>query len=214
MRNYSAPLLITRIITLLIAFTIHEFSHALTAALLGDPTPKRDGRLTLNPLKHLDFWGTILLLTAGYGWAKPVRVNYASVNRRHKWGSTLVSAAGPLSNFLLAVIAALVLKCNPSIGTIRFKASFLPTPLYFLSQFIWINLHLMVFNLLPVRPLDGEKVVRFFIPRKARAGWDSFQNQGKRILMVLYFLLPYLGFDFSGKFMTPIVMALYRLLLG
>jgi len=108
--NLSIPTLISRIITLLIAFTFHEFAHAATATVLGDDTPKSHGRLTLNPLAHLDVMGTITLLFAGFGWAKPVPVNPYVIRRRSKAGMMLVSLAGPTANFLLGVIAALPLR--------------------------------------------------------------------------------------------------------
>ena len=108
MINLNPALLISRVVTLVIAFTFHEFSHALTAVLLGDNTPRRDGRLSLNPLRHLDIWGSLLLLTAGFGWAKPVRVSPRAVNRKTRAGMMLVAAAGPFANFLLALIALLI----------------------------------------------------------------------------------------------------------
>lgn len=214
MANYSIPLLLTRIITLVIAFTVHEFAHALTATRLGDPTPKRDGRLTLNPLKHLDLWGCLLLLTMGYGWAKPVRVSSGYVTRKHKSGMMWVSLAGPLSNFLMALIAALLLQNVPVLRTMRFSQSWLPTPAYFLSNFVYINLNLMIFNLLPIAPLDGEKVFGYFIPKKWRSGWNELQHHGRQILLVCFWILPYFGFDLSGRVMRPAVTGLYHLLMG
>ncbi|MFN2302616.1 MAG: site-2 protease family protein, partial [Anaerolineales bacterium] len=103
--NLSVPTLISRIITLLIAFTLHEFAHAATATALGDSTPRRNGRLTLNPIAHLDLMGTIMLLFAGFGWAKPVPVNPYAVNRKTKAGMMLVSIAGPASNLIMAAAA-------------------------------------------------------------------------------------------------------------
>ncbi len=129
--NLELPIIISRIITLLIAFTVHEFSHAAIATLFGDSTPRAAGRLTLNPLKHLDIFGTIMLLVAGFGWAKPVPINPYAINRKNKAGVMLVSLAGPASNFLLASIAAIPLRFNwiplikgtsdifPSLGRVR-----------------------------------------------------------------------------------------------
>ena len=110
MLNISPALLVSRVITLLIAFTCHEFSHALVAVLLGDNTPKRDGRLTLNPLRHLDLWGCVLLILVGFGYAKPVRVNQYAVTRKVKAGMVLVAAAGPFANLLLAVLGSVLLR--------------------------------------------------------------------------------------------------------
>ncbi len=119
MLNMNPALLISRIVTLLIAFTCHEFSHALAAVMLGDDTPKREGRLSLNPLRHLDLWGSILLIAAGFGYAKPVRVNAYAVTRRNKAGMVLVAAAGPFANFLLALLGAVLLRSVMS-GNHRF----------------------------------------------------------------------------------------------
>jgi Zn-dependent protease len=102
--------LITRVITLLIAFTIHEFSHATVADRFGDDTPRLHGRLTLNPLAHLDIMGTLMLLVAGFGWAKPVPVNPYVLNRRSPSAMMWVSLAGPLSNFLLALLAVIPIR--------------------------------------------------------------------------------------------------------
>lgn len=215
MLNLSPALLISRVITLLIAFTFHEFSHAQTAVWLGDATPRRDGRLTLNPLKHLDPWGCLLLLVAGFGWAKPVRVNPYAVTRKNKAGMMLVAAAGPCANLLLAVIAAFILRS----GLIRtnaapFGLNWLPRPAYFLSQFIWTNLCLMVFNLIPLAPLDGEKVVGYFIPDSFRITWQRIQAEGTKILMLCFFVLPYLGVNFMDNLVSGLSMALYRILVG
>lgn len=215
MLNLNPALLISRVITLLIAFTFHEFSHAQVAVWLGDDTPRRDGRLTLNPLKHLDPWGCLLLLTAGFGFAKPVRVNPYAVTRKNKAGMMLVAAAGPCANLLLAVIGAFIIRS----GLIRsnaapFGLSWLPRPAYFLSQFIWTNLSLMVFNLIPLAPLDGEKVVSYFIPDSFRNTWNRIQAQGMKILMLCFFVLPYLRIGFMDNIISSLTMSLYRLLMG
>lgn len=215
MINLNPALLISRVVTLLIAFTFHEFSHAQVAVWLGDNTPKKDGRLTLNPLRHLDPWGCLLLLAAGFGWAKPVRVNPYAVTRKNKAGMMLVASSGPCANLLLAVLAALLLRS----GLIRnnsapFGLTWLPRPAYFLSQFIWTNLSLMVFNLIPLAPLDGEKVVGYFIPDSFRNTWNRIQAEGTKILMLCFFVLPYLGVNFMDNFVSGLSMTLYRMLLG
>ena len=215
MLNLSPELLITRVITLLIAFTFHEFSHAQTAVWLGDDTPKYDGRLTLNPLRHLDPWGCILLICTGFGWAKPVRVNPYAVTRKNKAGMMLVSAAGPCANLLLAVIAALMLRTGlVRTNTPPFGLNWLPGPVYFLTQFIWTNVSLMVFNLIPLAPLDGEKVVGYFIPDSFRNTWNQIQAQGAKILMLCFFVLPYLGVNFMDAIVGNLSRAIYRILMG
>lgn len=214
MLNISPALLVSRVITLLIAFTCHEFSHALAAVLLGDQTPKRDGRLSLNPLRHLDPWGCILLILVGFGYAKPVRVSQYAVTRKTKAGMMLVAAAGPAANLLLAVIGAQLLRSGVFPNVQPFGVSWLPRPAYFLNQFIWTNLSLLVFNLVPLYPLDGEKVLGYFIPESFRSSWRMIQSHGPQILMICFFFLPYLRIDFARGFISNVTYSLYRLLLG
>lgn len=215
MLRLSPPLLISRIVTLLIAFTFHEFSHAQVAVWLGDYTPRRDGRLTLNPLKHLDPWGALLLLVAGFGWAKPVRVNPYAVTRKNRAGMVLVAAAGPCANLLLAILASVIVRSGIiQTNAVPFGLSWLPRPVYFLSQFIWTNLCLLVFNLIPLAPLDGEKVAGYFIPESFRGTWQKIQAEGMKILMLCFFVLPYLGVNFMDDFVSGLSLMLYRMLLG
>ncbi len=214
MLNISPALLVSRVITLLVAFTCHEFSHALVAVLLGDNTPKRDGRLSLNPLRHLDPWGCILLILVGFGYAKPVRVNPYAVTRKTKAGMMLVAAAGPLANLLLAILGAELLRLGVFPNVQPLGVSWLPRPAYFLNQFIWTNLSLLVFNLVPLYPLDGEKVVGYFIPQSFRRSWQLIQSHGSQILMICFFLLPYLRINFARDFVSNVTYSLYRLLLG
>jgi len=139
---------------LLLAITIHEFSHAWVANYLGDPTAKRAGRVTLNPLAHLDPLGTIMLLLVRFGWGKPVPINPNNF-KNPRMGSALTALAGPTSNFLLANLLALIYKLSnlggSSLGT-------------FIVLTIYMNLVLMVFNLLPIPPLDGSKFFALFFP--------------------------------------------------
>ncbi len=214
MMNLNTPLIICRVITLVIAFTCHEFSHALTAVRLGDNTPRRDGRLTLNPLKHLDPWGCLLLITAGFGWAKPVRVNPNAVTRKNKAGMMLVAAAGPFANLLLALLGAVILRSGVVNNSQPFGLSWMPRPVYFLQQFIWTNLSLMVFNLVPLSPLDGEKVAGYFIPDSFRNTWMRIQSHGTQILMLCFFVLPYLNVTFVENAINGLSYSLYRILVG
>ena len=214
MLRMDPSLLITRVVTLLIAFTCHEFSHALAAVLLGDDTPKRDGRLSLNPLRHLDPWGSLLLIFAGFGWAKPVRVDPYAVTRKTKAGMMLVAAAGPCANFVLACIAALLLRSGTIPNVQPFGLSWMPRTIYALRQFIMINLSLLVFNLMPLRPLDGEKVLGYFIPASFRGTWSRIQSYGQQILMLCFFLLPYLNINFAHDLVSGIAFSLYRMLTG
>lgn len=211
--NLDLPTLISRIITLLVAFTIHEFSHAATATALGDPTPRNNGRLTLNPLAHLDIMGTLTLLVAGFGWAKPVPVNPYAVRRKTSAGLMLVSLAGPTSNLLMAALAALPLR----FGWVPLSAAanaFLPSPGSFLFEFLTINLALFLFNLIPLAPLDGEKVITFFLPDHWVEFYERIRPYSPFILLALVFVLPMFGIDLIGMIITRPLQNLALFLIG
>lgn len=173
-------------ITLVIALTVHEFAHAWTAFQLGDDTAERAGRLTLNPLKHLDPLGTIIFLAVGFGWAKPVPFDPYAVTRRNPAGVMFVAAAGPVSNLLMAIVASIPFQTGlfdsvvASEGVLFFAASFLAT-------FIRINLVLLFFNLIPVAPLDGEKVLSYLLPPSGQATMARIRPYGPMLLMLLLF---------------------------
>jgi Zn-dependent protease len=173
------------LVVLLPSLTVHEFAHAWAAWRLGDDTAARMGRLTLNPIPHIDPVGTLLLPLLGVpiGWAKPVPVNPANFRRgiRMGTGDLLVSIAGPISNLSLALVTAVVFGL-----VIRFTAGALqPSMVQLFGFFILLNVGLAVFNLLPLPPLDGSHVVGSFIPYRWRDAWDSFQRVGPILLMVL-----------------------------
>ena len=211
--NLSVPILISRIITLLIAFTLHEFAHAATATALGDSTPQRNGRLTLNPIAHLDMMGTIMLLFAGFGWAKPVPVNPYAVNRKTKAGMMLVSIAGPASNLIMGAAAALPLR----FGWVPFTpttSNFLPSLSDFLLEFLFVNLALFLFNLIPLAPLDGEKVISFFLPDHWVEVYDRIRPYSPIILLAIVFILPMFGLDLINILIRQPLMDLATFLIG
>ncbi len=178
---------LARLVTLVIAFTVHEFAHAWTADRLGDATPRLSGRLTLNPLAHLDPVGSLLLLLAGFGWAKPVPVNPYALRSRTPAGLMMVSVVGPLSNLLLAILAALPFRAgwlNPSLVS----GSLLASLSAFLVEFIFINLLLLFFNLIPLSPLDGEKVLEYLLPPEGKDVLARLRPYGPMILLALVFL--------------------------
>ena len=212
MLNLAPSLLISRIITLIVALTVHEFAHAFVADRFGDNTARAAGRLTLNPLKHLDVFGSLMLLLAGFGWAKPVPVNPYLLRRHSASAMMWVSLAGPASNFLLALISGLMLRFNfyPLVNL----GSVLPTPVEFLYTFMVINLLLMVFNLIPLAPLDGEKIALFLMPPKWTNAFESIQRFGPLILMLLVFVAPRFGFDIFGWLMNPIFSGWQKIILG
>ncbi|WP_100332512.1 site-2 protease family protein [Bacillus xiapuensis] len=165
------------IISLLVAFTLHEFAHAYVAYKFGDRTAKEQGRLTLNPVQHLDPIGTIFILLAGIGWARPVPVDRRNFENPRLAG-ILVSLAGPLSNFLIAAVAYAVL---------YFAAGF-NIPMFFvdlLNMMIWLNLVLFVFNLLPFPPLDGYRIIEDVVSPAARMKLTQYEQYGTLIFLVI-----------------------------
>lgn len=167
---------------LILALTVHEFSHAKMSDKLGDPTPEREGRLTLNPIKHMDLMGTICLLFAGFGWGKPVRID-PTYYRNPAKDSMKVALAGPVSNFILAffliLIYAFIFYLVPETKVINL----LLTVLALAAQ---INLSLGVFNLLPFPPLDGSKIFGYFLKGKAKAFLWNLEKYSWIILIVLF----------------------------
>ena len=173
--------LIALLVALIPAFTVHEFSHAWSAYRLGDPTAKNLGRLTLNPIRHLDLFGILMVLLAGFGWAKPVPVNVANL-RNGRRDLALVAAAGPLSNLIMATVAALILR---GVG----KQIEIPSGvLYGTLVFVWLNIALLFFNLLPIAPLDGFKVVLGWMPEPIAEAFAKTAPWGMMILLVLILL--------------------------
>lgn len=176
---------------LLIAFTVHELAHALTADYLGDPTPRRMGRITLNPLKHLDPFGTIMLIIAGFGWAKPVMVNPMNMRGNPRTSMAIVAVAGPLSNIVLAGIAAIFFRLDlvDLNSLIMGNASGLSFA-NLLVQFLYINLALAFFNMLPVPPLDGSKILFAILPAELVYRLRPLEQYGFMLLFLVVFLVP------------------------
>ena len=199
--------------TTLLALTIHECAHGWVSEKLGDPTPRMEGRLTLNPLYHLDLTGALLMILTGFGWAKPVRVNPRYYKDPTK-GMALVSIAGPLSNFLLAILGLfvgfLISYLMLSLGA---GEALVYTVVDIAYYFAVRNLCFMVFNLIPFPPLDGFKVAGLFIPKKFYYQILRYEHY---IMYALMFLALFGAFDFiiSGGvyfFLDIIVSALSKL---
>ncbi|MBQ3379414.1 MAG: site-2 protease family protein [Clostridia bacterium] len=181
--------LIFRVIAVILALTVHEFSHGLAAYLMGDDTARIQGRLTLNPLKHIDIFGGIMLLLVGFGWAKPVGVNPMRF-KNPKGGMAITALAGPVSNFILAFlfyVIALIVQINAAQpdGSLGATAIAIIT---FFSVCISINIGLGVFNLIPVPPLDGSRVVTAFLPERTYFGIMRYERYIMLGLMALLFL--------------------------
>ena len=172
----------------LIAITFHEFAHAFVADRLGDDTARREGRLSLNPLDHLDPIGTVLLLFAGFGWGKPVHVNPSNYTRKMSMekGEALVSIAGPVMNFILAIIFAIVYYGVIKLASLSFLNSEMGgIVLDLIGATVSINIGLGLFNLIPLPPLDGSKVIMPFLPYKAK----SFFINNEQIFYIVFVVL-------------------------
>jgi Zn-dependent protease len=213
MLNNSPVELIAGVITLLIAFTFHEFSHAWTATHFGDDTPRLYGRLTLNPLSHLDMLGSLMLLLTGFGWAKPVPINPSRLRQHSRTALMLVALSGPAANLALAILAAIPLRFGWVVSTSPL-VNFFPTPYQFLIYFMFTNLGLMLFNLIPVPPLDGDEVLSFFLPPAIQSSWDKIRPYGPYILLILLFLGPFIGLSLVDKVLRPAILYLAQILLG
>ena len=181
------------IISILIAISVHEWAHAVTAYKLGDPTPKYAGRLTLNPIAHIDPMGALMFLIVGFGWAKPVPVD-SRYFRHPKRDLALTAIAGPASNLVLAFFAFVGLTTLAHTHPITFDDLLTGSPSYtsgmkvlilILQSSLFINLALMAFNLLPVPPLDGSNILRMFIPARLEYRYDRFLQIGPWILIGL-----------------------------
>ncbi len=207
MFGLSIERLISRAIVLVIAFSVHEFAHAWTANQLGDDTPRLQGRLTLNPLAHLDPIGSIMLLIAGFGWAKPVLVNPYAVRQRTPAGMMLVAVAGPFSNLILAILASIPFRAD--LLTPSFSGSFINS---LFLEFIWINLILLFFNLLPIFPLDGEKVAEYFLPPNGQDFLYRLRPYGMYILLGLILLGNFGSLDILGFLIATPATSVLRLL--
>ena len=163
------------IAALLFALTIHEMSHALVAKWNGDPTAQMLGRITLNPMKHLDIFGTLMMILAGFGWAKPVPIN-PFYFRNPKKGMMLSALAGPLSNVAMAFLLMVIYKLLYIPTIFGSSASFVDTLQMILYYMILINVGLAVFNLLPIPPLDGSRVATYFLPRDVYFKIMQYEN--------------------------------------
>ena len=205
---FSNPLLfIIYLSSLLVAITIHEFSHAWTADYLGDPTPRLQGRLKLNPLVHIDTMGMVFLLLLGFGWGKPVQFdpyNLKDPRRDAAW----ISIAGPSSNFILAIILSLLLKLfiilQLDMLTIIGSLIFVPM--------IRMNIMLGVFNLLPIHPMDGFKIVEGILPEEKAREWQGLQRWGMLFLLLL--IIPIGGSSMLNGIIEPVINFISDLLIN
>lgn len=202
LRIMDPNFIIPSLIAIVFSISIHEFCHALLADRLGDSTPAYQGRLTLNPIAHLDPIGSLLIFFSvlsgfGIGWGKPVQFNPWNLKNPRR-DAAIISLAGPLSNFIQAVFFALVVKVVPE----ELKLFFLP--------FILINLSLGVFNLIPIHPLDGFKVVGGVLPPGLAFEWSKLERYG--LILLIFLIFPFFGQSLIGSVLVPVVRTLFSLL--
>lgn len=198
---FTNPLLfLVWIGSLLVAITIHEFAHAFVADRLGDPTPRSQGRLTLNPLAHLDPLGTLMLLLFRFGWGRPVQFDPHNLDNPRQ-DAAKISIAGPISNLLLALAASLV---------IRFIVPEFFAPMFY--PLVFLNVALAIFNLVPVHPLDGGKIILGILPRDLAYEWDQIMSR-YGIIILLLMILPIQGSSPIISLISPIVDFLLSFLL-
>lgn len=184
---------------ILVAITFHEFAHAKTADYLGDDTPRNQGRITLNPLAHIEPVGLILLLFSGFGWGKPVQVNPRNYNRdiTIEKGECIVSLAGPLMNFILALLFTIIYFAIYKYVNVGNQILIILTSM--LYDAIFINVGLGVFNLIPLPPLDGSKVIKPFLPYNVKRWFEEKEQLFYIVFIVLWFS------GLAGDIISPII---------
>ena len=191
-----------------LSLTIHEFCHAYVAVELGDPTPRYDGRLSLNPFHHIDIIGFIVMLVAHFGWAKPVRVNPMYFENPRK-GMMYTAIAGPISNLVICTVSSLIF-----FFSFVFRGPLILTTFFYYMTML--NAGLAVFNLIPIHPLDGSRVVGYFFPRFA-SFMARYGNTVQLIFFALLILPSYIsvpGLDFLNDLIITVQSGIVRLLIG
>jgi Zn-dependent protease len=189
------------LLALILILTVHEAAHAWVAMRLGDPTAQRAGRVSLNPIRHLSFLGTIMLFIVGIGWGKPVPINPRNFKNPMR-DQAITAIAGPAANLLLAVLAAIPISYLPETeGTIGVLA--------FCEAVMLLSLVLFVFNMIPVPPLDGSKFLGIFVPKQLHMKYFSFLNSGMPYFMALlildlYFIDSLLGYSLIWKVVSTV----------
>lgn len=187
---------------LLLSITIHEFAHAWAADQLGDPTPRSQGRLTLDPRSHLDPLGTVAILLTRFGWGRPVEFDPYNLKEPLR-DTALISLAGPVSNLLLAVVLAVVINLN-----------FIPVDwlVLGLAQVLIINVVLAIFNFVPVHPLDGSKIILAILPADTAAEYQHFMRRYGTLLLILL-ILPWNGVSPVSRLILPVIDLIVDLLI-
>ena len=174
--------LLLRLVSVFLCLTVHETCHGLAALALGDPTAKRARRLSLNPLRHIDWFGLLMMVTVGFGWAKPVPVD-PRYFKKPKQGMAITALAGPASNFVLAYVSTIIYSMLFAVAQVKGESTGLSLALTFFSLLISLNIGLGIFNLIPFPPLDGSKVLAMFLPDRWYGRWMQLERYGMIVLM-------------------------------
>ena len=203
--------LILALPAVIIAMTFHEFAHAFAADKLGDETPRNQGRVTLNPLKHIDPIGFFMLLFTRFGWGKPVQINPTRFNRNVSMskGEAIVAFAGPLMNFILALVFSFLLGIVYKFNLLNnIASSYAELIIIFLIQVIFMNIGLGVFNLIPLPPLDGSKIFLPILPRGAK----TWFIENERIFYIIFLVIWISGI--AGNMISPLISKMTSAILG
>lgn len=187
LNNINIGLILVQAPVILLSLTIHEYAHGWTANKLGDPTAKLRGRLTLNPIAHLDILGTILMFVVGFGWAKPVPINAMNFKDPRK-GTLLVAIAGPLSNLATAVVAGFILRAmipRMITGELVFEGTYVVIPVIIILALVY-GIALAVFNMIPIPPLDGSRILYAVLPERELRIYSRFEPYGVLLLLGLF----------------------------
>ena len=201
--------ILSSLAVIFITLPVHEFAHGFAATKLGDPTPRYQGRLTLNPFAHIDYLGSLCILLFGFGWAKPVQVNARNF-KNQKGGMAITAFAGPLSNLIFALICLFFVN---GIFKLYFSTNilFLEYLYYFFFYIAQINISLAVFNLIPVPPLDGSRILFAFLPSKFYFGFMRYE----RYIIIGLLVLIYTGvFDMPLAYLTNVIYNMLQTIAG
>lgn len=219
MDNYQAVYIVCSVLAFIPAIVFHEFMHGFAAYKLGDNTAKQSGRLTLNPLKHIDPFGTVILPlllifmhAPVFGYAKPVPYNPNNFKDK-RVGDVVVGLAGPAANLVMALVGSALMFGLQGIALANSNIVFFYFYYWFLPIFIMVNLYLMFFNLLPIPPLDGSSIIAFFLPMKYLPTYYKVQQYAFPIFLVVIFVLPYFfHFNIISEYLNVTAGALGTLL--
>jgi Zn-dependent protease len=209
--EYPVPTAITFAIVLIFAFAYHELAHAVVADRLGDPTPRSYGRITLNPFRNLDRTGFILALLIGFGWAfTPINPLYFRGNPRRAFA--IVAIAGPLANLVMAALMGLPVR----LGWVTYMPPMevLPSLYSFLTFGVYYNLLLFAFNLIPIPPLDGFRILLGILPPDISIQLEQLYRYSMFIFLGVFFLLPTAGVDIAGEILWPVIGFFYPIFTG